>query len=496
MTSPPSADPLNLTPELAAAAESAHDLYTRTVAKNDWIGGERAGDRQFPHPKQQRFLFHAHTREVFYGGAGGGGKSQALWYGALQFVDVPGYAALILRRTYADLAKPGALMDRSKEYLHGTGAEWNERDKRWSFPNGGSITFGYLQHEEDKRQYASAEFQYIAFDELTHFTETQYTFLFTRLRRKKVGPTAEVPLRMRSASNPGGSGHTWVKKRFVDPVTRDPKRVFIPATMKDNPTLDQSEYAESLSNTDPLTRAQIETGDWDAITGGRFKREWFGGWCRHPHIPEWVQVWRDIDGVRTLVEEFKWPPRPRFQTCDPAASTSSAADYFVLSTWLLTPKANLLWWACERDKLELPEQISTCQNSYRRHRPAFVAVEEILNQRGLAQMLRRSTAPPMVVRGTTPGGRKKLEYALSAIVLASSGRVYLPEDSPVFPLDDVVSEVTRFTGNDRVDANDDIVDTLSTAAHEMTALSGGTGAPPGIHQPKGIVNVGNTLHRR
>jgi hypothetical protein len=60
-----------------------------------------------PHPKQQQFLLHVDTPEVFYGGAGGGGKSQALWYAALQYVEVPGYAALILRRTYADQARLG-----------------------------------------------------------------------------------------------------------------------------------------------------------------------------------------------------------------------------------------------------------------------------------------------------------------------------------------------------------------------------------------------------
>lgn len=224
-----------------------------------------------PHPKQQQFLMHTATREVFYGGAGGGGKSQAAWFGALQFVDVPGYAALIFRRTYADLSLPNALMSRSKAYLANTTAHWSEKDKTWTFPGGASITFAYLENENDKYRYASAEFQYIFFDELTHFTETQFTFLFTRLRKEKGGALGDVPLRMRAASNPGGPGHEWVKRRYVDPSTREPRRVFIPAWIKDNPSLDRESYIESLENTDATTRAQIESGDWDAVAGSFFK---------------------------------------------------------------------------------------------------------------------------------------------------------------------------------------------------------------------------------
>lgn len=224
-----------------------------------------------PHPKQEQFLLHTTTRELFYGGAGGGGKSQAAWFGALQYVDVPGYAALIFRRTYADLSLPSALMARSKQYLANTAAHWCESVKTWAFPSGATITFAYLENENDKYRYSSAEFQYIFFDELTQFTETQFTFLFTRLRKPRDGPLADVPLRMRSASNPGGPGHEWVKRRYVDSETRDRKRVFIPARIDDNPSLDEESYRESLANTDPTTRAQIESGDWDAVAGTFFK---------------------------------------------------------------------------------------------------------------------------------------------------------------------------------------------------------------------------------
>lgn len=226
-----------------------------------------AGHRPFP--KQAAFLL-LDTPEVLFGGAAGPGKSWALLAAALQYVDVPRYRALILRRTYADLALPGALMDRAREWLTGTDAVWNEQKKTWTFPSGATLSFGYLESESDKYRYQGSELQFCAFDELTQFTETQYTYLHSRLRRLK---GSAVPLRMRAASNPGGSGHEWVKGRFMAPHA---ERAFIAATLADNPALDVEEYRRSLANLDPITRRQLEHGDWDARHEGNvFKREWF-----------------------------------------------------------------------------------------------------------------------------------------------------------------------------------------------------------------------------
>jgi predicted phage terminase large subunit-like protein len=226
----------------------------------------------YPHPPQAAFLLCNHVREVFYGGQGGGGKSDALLMGALQYVDVPDYAALILRRTYSDLSLPGALLDRARAWLTGTDARWDDRLHTWTFPSGARLVFGFLEHEVDKYRYRSAEFQYIGFDELTDFLETMYRFLFSRLRRLAGFP---VPVRMRSASNPGGVGHDWVKSRFIDtfPTAR---RLFIPARLADNPSLDREEYTESLMELDPIDRARILAGDWSTRPeGGRFQRDWF-----------------------------------------------------------------------------------------------------------------------------------------------------------------------------------------------------------------------------
>jgi len=181
---------------------------------------------------------------------------------ALQYVDVPGYAAIIFRRTYADLALPGAIMDRAKSWLY-KAARWQEQSKTFTFPSGAKLTFGYLDNPNDKFRYQSSEYQFIGFDELTQFPESDYTYLMSRLRRKT---GVEIPLRMRSASNPGGRGHDWVRKRFIlDPEGRG----FVPASLKDNArNLDVESYVKSLGQLDPTTRAQLLDGDWDADDDG------------------------------------------------------------------------------------------------------------------------------------------------------------------------------------------------------------------------------------
>jgi hypothetical protein len=224
-----------------------------------------------PTPKQAEFLALT-CREVLYGGQAGGGKSEALLMAALQYVEHPAYAALILRRTYADLSLPGALMDRAAEWLRPTAARWDNTTKTWTFPSGATVTFGYMQTETDKWRYQGPEFHAVFYDELTQFSEPMYRYLFSRQRRLK---DSVIPLRMRAASNPGGIGHDWVKMRFLT-EGESAGRVFVPATLADNPHLDREEYAKSLAELDPITRKQLLEGDWDVRPeGALFKREWF-----------------------------------------------------------------------------------------------------------------------------------------------------------------------------------------------------------------------------
>lgn len=228
-------------------------------------------------------------------------NSSALLMSALQYVDVPGYAALLLRRTYRDLSLPQALMSRAIEWLSGTDARWDSEKHQFTFPSGATLTFGYLESERDKLRYQGAEIQFCGFDELTQFTESQYLYLFSRIRRVK---GVEVPLRMRAATNPGGPGHVWVKKRFID-EGRANGRIFIPATINDNPAINAEEYAGFLAELDPVTRARLLFGDWDIEEQGEmFKREWFDGQNTAPieNFPPLIRKVRYWDLAATVAD--------------------------------------------------------------------------------------------------------------------------------------------------------------------------------------------------
>ena len=208
------------------------------------------------------------NQEVLYGGAAGGGKSVSLLAASLQFMDCLNYHALLLRRTFKDLDRPGGLIPMSHGWLTGK-ARWRADAKQWVFDNGNTLNFGHCESENDIYQYQGAEFAFIGFDELTQWPEWAYTYMSSRLRRKA---EATYPLRIRAGSNPGGIGHTWVYRRFVaKDLLRPEDRMFVPAKLDDNPHLDKEQYLSALSQLDAITLAQLRDGDWQAThTGGVF----------------------------------------------------------------------------------------------------------------------------------------------------------------------------------------------------------------------------------
>lgn len=433
-----------------------------------------------PTPKQRIFLL-LHQEEAFYGGALGGGKSDALLAAALQYVDIPGYSAILFRRTFADLSLTGSLMDRAHAWLHDTDARWNGSKHFWTFPSGARLSFGYLDSEKDKHRYAGSEYHFIGFDEVTQLQQNAVDLVCTRLRRTEIIKKAGVPLRIRMASNPGNVGHRWVKDRFKiqkDPVTGkyrgfDPNRPYIPAYLTDNPYLDSTPYLKSLkARLDPVTLAQLLAGDWGVSADGRFSLGWkqtFEVVGKDSYIPE--EPWRCRNAYIQLGnpvrKSFHLSQCRRFITVDTATSTkdgpnastskTSEPNWTVVSTWLLTPHFDLVLWHVERFQLEIPEAVQRTILLSRLFDPESTNVESNGTNTGFYQVCKRSG---LNVRPLNPGVQDKIARSVHFANRMHDGRVYFPAIGCNW-LSTAEEELYTWTGTSG--ELDDFIDTCSYA---------------------------------
>ena len=283
---------------------------------------------------QTQFLA-AGEREVLYGGSAGGGKSYAMLADPLRYMGHPSFSGLLLRHTTEELRE---LVWKSQEIYPKIwkGIKWSERKMQWVAPSGARLWMSYLDRDDDVLRYQGLAFSWIGFDELTQWaTPFAWNYMRSRLRTA----SSDLPIYMRATTNPGGPGHGWVKKMFIDPapygktfdatnietgeVLKYPaghskagqalfKRKFIPARLSDNPYLSrEGDYEAMLLSLPEQQRRQLLEGDWDIKEGAAF-----------------TEFNRDIH----VVEPFHIPNNwVKFRSCDYGYGSYSGVLWFAVS---------------------------------------------------------------------------------------------------------------------------------------------------------------------
>lgn len=275
-----------------------------------------------PQPKQRLFMARGED-EALYGGAAGGGKSDALVMEALRQVQIPYYRGLIVRRTYPQLED---LIGKTLRLYPKAfpGAKYNDSKHTWRFPSGAVIIFGSIPHLKDVYNYQGKPYDFIGLDELTQFPVEIYDYL-VHSRNRPNGPGTRVYAR--ATANPGGIGHAWVKDRFITaappmqtvwervqvigpdgkPMERYKSRIFVPSTVFDNQALldNDPDYVFRLGSLPAAERDALLYGSWDSFAGQVFA-EWRNDRDHykdrlHTHVidpfrvPDTWAVWRAMD---------------------------------------------------------------------------------------------------------------------------------------------------------------------------------------------------------
>lgn len=237
-----------------------------------------------PQPGPQTLLIQCPVFEVFYGGARGGGKTESSIGDWLEHSSKYGENAIgiFFRRKLVQLAE---VIARTKQLFVKLGAKYNEQQKTWTMANGARLKFAYLEKDSDAEEYQGHSYTRVYIEEVTNFpTPDPINKLRATLRSG-----AGVPVGMRLTGNPGGAGHNWVKKRYIDPCpagfkilteeatildkTISLSRVFIPSKIGDNQLLMQNDPTYVLrlyqSGSKALVKAWLE-GNWDIVDGAFF----------------------------------------------------------------------------------------------------------------------------------------------------------------------------------------------------------------------------------
>lgn len=297
-----------------------------------------------PNEGPQTEFLAASELQVLFGGSAGGGKSYAMLADPMRYFHNPNFRGLLLRRTNDELKE----LKWKSQMLYPQifkGAKWSEKSSEWRFPSGATFWLTYLERDEDVLRYQGQSFTWIGVDELTQYaTPFAWNYLSSRLRTDD--PT--LPLFMRATTNPGGPGHAWVKKMFIDPAPRNRsfdatdietgatlveplvfpeghkqagqpnpdggkplfKRRFIPSSVFDNPYLANTSYIQTLYSLPENERRKLLEGDWSISEGAAF-----------------AEFRENIHTCEPFEIPYNWT---RFRSCDYGFGSASAVHWFAI----------------------------------------------------------------------------------------------------------------------------------------------------------------------
>jgi hypothetical protein len=264
----------------------------------------------------QSALIACPIEEVFYGGARGGGKTEGSVGDWMEHSSTFGEnsTGVFFRKTQRQLEE---VIARTKQLFPKIGAHWREQPKEWTMSNGARLKFRYLERDSDAEEYQGHSYTRVYVEELTNFSSPGPINKLRATLRSAYG----IPCGIRLTGNPGGPGHHWVKKRYIDPAPlgmqvltdmvemldgtyRPIERIFIPSKLTDNPLLVQNDpmYVARLrqAGSEALVRAWL-TGNWDLVDGA-----FFDCWDENKHVLHGKDWLKAIPAHSTIFRAFDW----------------------------------------------------------------------------------------------------------------------------------------------------------------------------------------------
>ena len=403
-----------------------------------------------PQPGPQTALLTCPVQDILFGGARGGGKTDGLLGDFLGHADTWGANAsgILLRRSNPELED---IEKRSDELYPLIGAEYLITKRTWVFPNGARLKFRHLDNDKDAGKRQGHAYTWIGVDEAGNFPSADPIDKLRGTLRSVKGVRCDLRL----SANPGGPGHVWLKKAYVDPSPPmvpfpDPRsgllRVYIPSRLENNPLLMQKDpdYINRLKSTgEPWLVAAWLKGDWNATkAGGIIDPAWFKRYSVLPCQGEIVRV---------------------VQSWDTAQKDKQVNDPSCCTTWIETRLAYYLVHVFVK-KMKYPDLKRAIKSLAEQFSPNVIVIEDKSSGTSVLQDLLDETTLPVV--GYQPGTKDKVMRLLSVSGHFESGRVNLPDSAPW--LMDYEHELTTFPET----VNDDQVDSTSQALAYMINTSG------------------------